>query len=246
LIRPGDHLITKGPGGLYTHHRGIFFGYNHVYTNERQIDIWHARNGERSEHVEVLKEFEGPVMGGHIVRIQWKNHDGEEFLEEEREIRVFRQSEEAVIVDFQSTLNTVNGPVRLDGDRQHAGVQFRAAQYVADHSDQTAFIRPANLSHIGPNEEIEGEDMMDLPWNAMHFVVDERPYTVAYLTHPSNPGDAEMSERLYGRFGEFFRYEVTADNPLQVRYRFLIKSGNLNEDEIERHYSTFSDETLNQ
>lgn len=241
----GGQLITKGPGGLYSHHRGIYFGYNHVYTNDRQIDIWHARDGERSEHVEILKEFEGPVMGGHIVKIHWKNHDGEEFLEEEREIRVFRQSEDVFIVDFQSMLSTVNGPVRLDGDRQHAGVQFRAAQYVADHAEQTSFLRPGNLSHINPDEEIEGEDMMDMPWNAMQFVVEGNPYTVAYLSHPSNPGDAEMSERLYGRFGEFFRYEVTNENPLQVRYRFLVKSGSLTPDEIDRHYSVFGDETLN-
>ncbi len=30
-----DTFITKGPGGLYTHHRGIFFGFIGVYTARR-------------------------------------------------------------------------------------------------------------------------------------------------------------------------------------------------------------------
>ena len=57
---------------------------------------------------------------------------------------------------------------------------------------------------IDPAEEIEGEDIYDLPWNAMHFMIDEKPFTVSYLSHPSNPDNVAMSERLYGRFGEFF------------------------------------------
>lgn len=237
----GDRLITKGPGGLYSHHRGIFFGYNHVYVNDSRLDIWHANEGERSEHSEILTEFEGPVMGGHIVKIFWKDYDSEPFLDEKREIRLFRQNDDVVIVDFNSTLTAIDGPVILDGDRQHAGVQFRAAQYVAEHADQTFFVRPGHLSHVNADEEIEGPDMMDLPWNAMQFVVEGQPYTVAYLSHPINPGQAEMSERRYGRFGEFFRYEVTPENPLQVQYRFLVKSGDLTPEEINLHYSIFTE-----
>lgn len=237
----GEQLITKGPGGLYSHHRGIFFGYNHVYVDDTRLDIWHANDGEHSEHNEFLREFEGPVMGGHVLEILWKDYDGNPFLEEERVIRLFKQEEDVVIVDFHSTLTAIDSPVVLDGDRQHAGVQFRTAQYVAQHAEQTHFIRPANLSNVPSDMEIEGPDMMDLPWNAMQFVVDEQPYTVAYLSHPMNPADAEMSERRYGRFGEFFRYEVTPDNPLQISYRFVIKSGNLSPEAIGRHYSIFAE-----
>lgn len=242
IYAPGrEQLITKGPGGLYSHHRGIFFGYNHVYVNDDRLDIWHANDGERSEHNEFLKELEGPVMGGHVVEILWKDYDGNPFLEEEREIRLFKQNEDVVIVDFNSTLLAIDGPVILDGDRQHAGVQFRAAQDVAENAEQTHFIRSGNLSHVPSDTEIEGQDMMDLPWNAMQFVVDGQPYTVAYLSHPMNPENAEMSERRYGRFGEFFRYEVAPGSPLQVHYRFVIKSGDLAPEEIDRHYSIFAE-----
>jgi hypothetical protein len=221
----GDGLITKGPGGLYSHHRGIFFGYNHVYTNDRRIDIWHANEGERSEHVEVIREFSGPVFGGHEVRIHWIDHDGNPFLEEHRTVRVFRQDPGETLIDFASVLRATEGPVRLEGDRQHAGVQFRASQYVADNPEYSMFIRPPGWNDLDPREEIGETRMHDLPWNAMHFRVNDSPFTVSYMSHPSNPDNAEMSERLYGRFGEFFTHRLEADTPLAVHYRFWITEG---------------------
>ncbi len=221
----GDGFITKGPGGRFSHHRGIFYGYNHIYINDERIDIWHARDGERSEHAEVIREFSGPVMGGHEVRILWKDHDGEPFIEERRIIRSYKQPSGETLIDFYSVLHATDGPVRLEGDRQHAGVQFRAAQYVADNSEYTTFIRPEALSHVDPREEIEGADMYDLPWNAMNFRINEKTFTVSYMSHPSNPDNAEMSERLYGRFGEFFPYLIDESNPLEVNYRFWISEG---------------------
>ncbi len=237
----GDDLITKGPGGLYSHHRGIFYGYNHIYINDERIDIWHANDGERSEHVEVIREFTGPVMGGHIVRIHWKDHDGNPFIEETRDFRVYRQPSGETLIDFNSILHATDGPVILDGDRQHAGVQFRASQFVADNSEYTSFIRPPEWSHLEPDEEIEGVHMYDLPWNAMHFRINEKPFTVSYMSHPSNPDDAEMSERLYGRFGEFFPYEVVEGDPLVVNYRFWISEGvPPSVEELDRRYQGFA------
>jgi hypothetical protein len=221
----GDQLITKGPGGLYPHHRGIFYGYNHVYINGERIDIWHARNGERSEHIEVIREYAGTVMGGHEVKIHWKDMEGNPFIEEIREVRVFKPQDGETLIDFHSTMTAVKGPVRLEGDRQHAGVQFRASQYVAENRENSKFIRPPALSHLSGTKEIDGDDIYDLPWNAMHFMIDDKPFTVVYMSHPSNPSGAEMSERLYGRFGEFFPYHLTKDNPLVVHYRFLVIEG---------------------
>ena len=59
----------------------------------------------------------------------------------------------------------------------------------------------------------------------MSFRIKEKPFTVVYMSHPGNPDNAEMSERLYGRFGEFFPYYLTVDNPLVVNYRFWIIAG---------------------
>lgn len=223
----GDEFITKGDSaGLYPHHRGIFFGYRNITVGDKEVNVWAGRNGF-SEHAEVIEQYAGPVMGGHEVKIHWKDGDGENFIEERREVRAFRQPEGQSLIDFQSTLRTLGGPVMLDGDRQHAGVHFRAAEIVAERRDETRYIRPANLSHVAATDEIKGEDIYDLPWNAINYVVDEsgNKITVAYMSHPENPDDAEMSERLYGRFGEFFPYEVTENDPLNIKYRFWVKEG---------------------
>ncbi len=238
----GSERITKGAGGLYSHHRGIFFGYNHVYVNDEQIDIWHARNGERSEHENIIREIEGPVTGGHVVGIHWKDHAGNTFLAEERDVRAFRDTENSFVIDFHSVLTATEGPVRLEGDLHHAGVQFRAAQYVADHSDQTHFIRPEEWSDLPSDEEMGQEHWLDLPWNAMNFTIEDREYTVVYMSHPSNPDGAEFSERRYGRFGEFFPWHLSPEEPLEVQYRFWVVAGAAPTiDEIQQMYDIYAD-----
>lgn len=236
----GD-LITKGLGGLNSHHRGLFYGYNRVIIYDDEYDMWHAENGERTEHQSFVSEMEGPVFGGHVALIQWIDPDDRIILEEERDIRVFQQTENSFFIDFHTRMFAIAGPVRLDGDLQQAGVQFRAAQYVADNADETRFIRPESLSHVAADEELGEEDRIDVPWNAMNFKIDDYNYTVVYMTNPSNPGRAEMSERLYGRFGEFFPHYHSEGAPLEIRYRFWVVAGETPTiDEIERMYRLYT------
>lgn len=236
---PGSRPITKGPGGRYPHHRGIFFGYNHIFIgdSEEHLDTWHAGNGEHQQSEEVLVTHEGPVFGGHAVKIHWRDRQGEPFVEEIREVRVFGQPDGQTSIDFKSTLKTLRGRVRLGGDRQHAGVQFRAAQEVADNSERTRFLRPAAWAHLPSDQEVNTPEHVGLPWNAMQFPLEGRAYTVAYLSHPSNTEGAEMSERLYGRFGEFFPHELDEDRPLRVHYRFwVVADREVTREEIEQRY----------
>lgn len=240
----GTQKITKGPGGLYSHHRGIFLGYNHIFVNdgERQIDIWHAQDGERSEHQSVLGTTEGPVTGGHAVSIEWKDFDWNTFIEEKRNLRVFKLSDESLMIDVHSELTSLVDKVVLDGDRHHAGLQFRASQHVADNSEATRFIRPEGWSDMPAGSELGDENSYDFPWNAMHFSLEGQAFTVAYLSHPDNPGGAEMSERLYGRFGEFFPYELERNETLEMKYRFLITAGELSRQDIQKHYDMWTEE----
>jgi hypothetical protein len=237
----GSSKITKGLGGLYPHHRGIFFGYNKIFVNGNEYDVWHAQEGEHTQHVEFAEIFRGPVMGGHIVRIEWRGRDGEPFIEELREIRVFRQTEDQSLIDFRSSLYSLKEAVILDGDLHHAGVQFRASQHVADYSEHSRFLRPVDWAELAEDEEFGPPELMDLPWNAFRFPIEDRKYTVTYMSHPDNPDGAEFSERLYGRFGEFFTYELTPDNPLYVNYRFWIAADEVpSREHIEKRYRAFA------
>lgn len=238
-----DEVITKGSGGLYSHHRGIFFGYNQVELKNNMMDFWHATDGERTEHEEVTEEYAGPVFGGHVAKINWKDQEGDIMLEEFRDVRAFKYSNSSYMIDFHTQLYAIAGLFSLGGDLQHAGVQFRAAQYVADNSENTRFIRPEEWAEYPSDEELTEENWNDLPWNAMQFTTEDDMYTIVYMSHPSNPGRTkEMSERTYGRFGEFIPYQLSEGAPLGFRYRFWVIAGeNISIDEIDTEFQKYAD-----
>ena len=39
--------ITKGPGGTYTHHRGIFFGWMRIGFEQQKLDLWSMGSGRQ-------------------------------------------------------------------------------------------------------------------------------------------------------------------------------------------------------
>jgi hypothetical protein len=243
----GSRLITKGIGGTYTHHRGIFYGYNHVRIGEdgESMNLWSAREdrGEVTQHRDFLREWTGPVFGGHEIEIEWKDTDGEVFAEEIRQIKVFRRSNGELLIDVKSDLTSRVNELQLDGDLHHAGIQFRASQYVDDHPEHSRFLRPEGWEDYPADEEIDDpENYTDLSWNAFQFMVEGEPYTVGYFSHPGNPSGGEMSERLYGRFGEFIPgMELDEGETLTLRYRFLIISGHeIDRERMEQEYSVYA------
>jgi len=237
----GQRLITKGPGGIFPHHRGIYFGYNKCRVGDEVYDTWHAIKGEHQNHIAIIHEFAGPVFGGHVVRIHWNDREGKPFIEETRRVLAFRQPAGQVLMEFSSTLQAVDKPVFLSGDRQHSGVQFRAAQAVAENKTATRYLRPERWASLPADKEHNAPDFIDLPWNALQYPLDGQTYTVAYLSDPANPEPAEFSERLYGRFGEYFPWQLDRDHPLSVRYRWWITADSVNREQVERLYQDLAD-----
>jgi len=241
----GKQLLTNGPTGdapysdevLYPHHRGLYYGFNRItFGDGKEADTWHCGKGESQQHAKILNQEVGPNFGRHRLAINWHDRDGEVFLREQREVTASVRPE-GTIIDFVSTLKSaIEGPIHLDGDPQHAGVQFRAINDVASSTaDQTYYLRVdgkgklgemRNWNHTDPNDPLNTE-CTNRPWNALSFVVGGQRYTVVYLDHPSNPKPARTSERDYGRFGSYFVTEVTKEKPLEVKYRLWIQEGEM-------------------
>jgi len=225
----GTRFVTKGPGGLYTHHRGIFYGFNRITYPGGKCDTWHCKPGAYLSHEGFLASEAGPVLGRHLVAVDWHGQKGEVFAHEQRELTVYHVPG-GILVEFASRLKTAGGKVILDGDPQHAGFQFRAAQEVAaGDQKQTYYLRvdgkggPGETRNWGPGKD----ECANLPWNAMSFVIDGRRYTAVYLDHPKNPKEARYSERSYGRFGSYFVYEMDEGNDLVVNYRLWLQDGEM-------------------
>ncbi|MBM4072231.1 MAG: hypothetical protein FJ271_25385 [Planctomycetes bacterium] len=214
---------------LYPHHRGLMFAFNRIsYGDKQQADTWHCNKGEHQSHVRFLNEEAGQVLGRHRALIDWHGRDDAVFAKEERELTVYNMAG-GTLVEFAARLRTANGPIKLDGDPQHAGFQFRAANEVAaTTAAQTYYLRPDGKDEPGKTRNWpEVKTHINLPWNAMSFVLGGKRYTAVYLNHPRNPGESRWSERDYGRFGCYFAYELTAERPLVVNYRIWLQNGEM-------------------
>jgi hypothetical protein len=240
----GKTLLTKGPGGQFTHHRGIYYGFNRVtYGEGKKADVWHCTGDAHQSHEKFVSSEAGPVLGRHVVEIGWRGVGKELFAREHRELTVYAVPG-GHLVEFASRLEPVVSPVRLDGDPQHAGFQFRADNEVsAVTKKQTYYLRPDGPGKPGETRNWDPKSKKgptNLAWNAMSFVLGGQRYTVAYLDKPTNPKEARFSERDYGRFGSYFEYDLTAEKPLRLNYRLWVIAGEAAGADVEAHSAAFT------
>jgi hypothetical protein len=234
----GDRVVTNGlsddPKVHSPHHRGIFYGFNRIGYDGRTADLWHCTGGAYQEHDRWLSAEAGPVLGRHRVAISWHGQD-RALVEEERELTVFNVPG-GQLVGFASRLRSLAGRVRIDGDPQHAGFQFRAHNDVdALTAGETIYVRPDGIGKRGETRNWDPKTRhgpVNLPWNAMSFVLGGKRYTIAYLDHPENPKEARFSERDYGRFGSYFEYIIDEGRPLTVRYRLWLQEGLMKPEDV--------------
>ncbi|MDF1823761.1 MAG: PmoA family protein [Verrucomicrobiales bacterium] len=245
-----DQFLTKGPGGRYSHHRGIFYGFSKIsYTDHEgvsheRVDNWHCRTAAQV-HREFLKKESGAKGAGFISRIDWLGNDSKPFAIEERGMS-FTLIENDIVIDFTSVLQPLVPSLRLDGDPQHAGFQFRASQEVFEETAKATFFTRPETGTGAPgitmnwSAKNDSKQTRDLPWKGMTFRLADKSYTVVYLDSPGNPKPARYSERDYGRFGSYFATTVTNDAPLTVRYRLVIHHGEMTPEEMEGLSRDFS------
>jgi len=225
---------------LYPHHRGLFFGFNKItYGDKKTADIWHGTYDVFSHMDKLLSHEAGEVFGRQRASISWHGTDTKTFATEDRIVTTYHVGG-GTLIDWSTTLSTELPKVRLDGDPQHSGFHFRAAQEVAKNGEtNTYYLRPDGKGGVGKKEmrnwDPKGKDpkTVNLPWKAMSFVVADKRYTVLRLNHPSNPGETRGSEREYGRFGDYFEYDLTPEKPLTLTYRVWVQEGEMTVEQCE-------------
>ena len=248
LVTNGGHTDphTDAKKLLYPHHRGLMYAFNKItYNGGKQADTWHAKPGDTHEqHEQFLRHEQGPVLGRGRVLVSWHGPKNDVFALEERELTVYNVPG-GILVEFASKLKATDGKVRLDGDPQHAGFQFRAANEVSEKkiAAQTYYLRPDGKGKLGDTRNWDPKTKkgpVNLPWDAMSFIVGGQRYTVAYLNSPANPKDSRFSERDYGRFGCYFEYDLTPEHPLLVNYRVWLQDGEMTGEQVQALYEEFA------
>jgi hypothetical protein len=229
----GTRFVTNGgPDGEYPHHRGLFYGFRDIsHGDQKNVNTWYGAENGYEEHSGFLAAEAGPVLGRHLVGIDWHGPDPVVFATEKRELTAYAVAG-GTLVEFASRLSSQVGKVKLDGDPQHGGFQFRAADEVAQKSQkETYYLRPDGKGGLGETRNWDAKTRdpacVNLPWNAVCFVLGGQRFTVVYLDHPSNPKEARYSEREYARFGSYFEYELDKGKDLDLRYRIWLQSGEM-------------------
>lgn len=242
----GKRLVTNGGHNddpnvnlkWYPHHRGVQMGWNKCLYHDGKVkaDTWHCQKDDHQSHEGFVSVAAGMVLGRHRVAVDWHGPKKEVFAKEERELTVYA-TPGGRLVEFASRLKPTVGKVRLDGDPQHAGFQFRAHNDVFTKTkSQTYYLRPDGKDKPGATRNWDPKQKkgpINLPWDAMSFVLEGKRYTVCYLNHPKNPGESRWSERDYGRFGCYFEYELTEDRPLVVNYRLWLQDGEMTGEQVQ-------------
>jgi hypothetical protein len=250
LLSSGSHPNTKD--FLYPHHRGIFFGFNKIsYEQDGKkmtADIWHGTNNVYSTADQTTHADAGEVFAKQTSNISWHGSDGKTFAEETRTVVVYNVAG-GTMLDWSTEMTTKLDKVRLDGDPQHAGFHFRATQEVSKNTaKQTYYLRPDGKGQEGEtrNWDTAKKDpkTINLPWNAMSFVTNGKRYTALRINHPDNPKETRGSERDYGRFGDYFEWDLTPKTPLKLKYRVWVQEGEMTVEQCAAMAHGFTDPVM--
>ena len=158
----GGELVTN-PGidkegnaaGLFSHHRGIFIGWNKISSELGKYDMWH-RGGPGNGRYDIVK-FENTTTEDYasiVAHIKWratkKDASGSDvMITERRTFNVSRPGGKYTQVDASFELKAERD-IGLAGDLQHAGVHFRAHTSVATRNKETSYLwEPANAAGKG-------------------------------------------------------------------------------------------------
>lgn len=214
----GELLTNSGadkngkPTGAFPHHRGIFVGWK-VESELGANDLWHMTRGCKMEVATIERAIGGNDSAKIVATILWKSaqstNGSDLLITEHRELIVSRPANQ-IQVDATFILVPARN-LRLAGDLQHSGVHFRASNEVHARQSETSYL-------TSPEGKAKGND---LKWCRLSFPIGTNLYSALQLNHPANPVE-ELSTRKYGRFGYFFKKDLTKGEPLALKYRFLI------------------------
>ena len=237
----GGAPITKGAGGKYTHHRGLFIGWKDTLVEGTDYDTWHMPDCHQ-QHVAWLdssaQESESGPRAIVTQKILWKPDQGEPFIEEERRLIIHEGTGGLRVIDHESTLVSLKGTIELHGDLQHAGMQVRMADEVNGHQDSTQYILPEGA------EEQEDDKVVGAWWVCCSPVVGNVRYWLMHMTPPNHPtGCPVYSIRRYARFGAFFEPDLEPGTPLKLRFRIVLSAKELDRERCAELYRAYAEET---
>lgn len=221
VYAPDGALLTKGFGGQFEHHRGLFVGWNQTKVGKQRYDFWHCNKGERQELMGVYDPaLLGLEKGAQVSIMAWNDPDGRQVVQEQRGLQVLDHDENSYAllmrVQCQALLD-----LTLTGDPQHAGQQFRSLQQFAEQgAEPVLYIRPEGAKDHGNDVWTECD------WIAGILRLPKKTYTVLRIESPHNGGKKiRWSTRPYGRFGATRTIALKKNDRMRIDQIYVIANG---------------------
>lgn len=215
----GATPITKSAGGVLTHHRGIFVGWNQIKVEGKTYDRWHMKGGDQV-HEKFLTQAADQKRATFTSLVHWEGEKPEQSIIDEERTLTFLPGVAPVyaIIELSSKLKAVMGDTSLNADPEHSGLHYRPA----DNID-----RP-KTTYLYPKAGATPHQDHDYPWIGENYFLGPKQYSVVYLNHPSNPkGSITSAFRDYGRFGETWSLTIPKGQTQEFRARFLVATGEM-------------------
>ncbi|MFA7174511.1 MAG: DUF6807 family protein [Kiritimatiellia bacterium] len=213
----GKAPISNGPFGEFAHHRGIMIGWTKLTNKDKVHNFWGMYNNAQIHSKFSVRDAD-TEHATFTSMVDWVTKSGDTVISEERTM-TFHSAAAPVylIIDFTSKLTACSGDVELNGDPEHGGVQFRAA----DGIDR------AKTVYVYPGENVNPRQSLDPAWVGETFSLNGKMYSSVQMNHPSNPQGSKISAyRNYGRFGYFPKpTTIKSGESFVLRYRFLAAEG---------------------
>ncbi len=228
----GKEPITKGPGGTFPHHRGIFIGWNQITFNGKKYDRWHMKGGD-IVHQKFTDQKADADQATFTSLTHWIAEEGKPLIEEERTMTFRRAPAPArLIIDFSSKLECAQ---RRHQPRRRPRTRGRPLSPGADISSKETV-------YVFPTQNPDAHKDLDFPWVGESYTLHDHRYSVVEMNAPTNPKQTHYSAyRDYGRFGAFFKAQIKNGEALTVKYRFLIADGEMPpSDVIQKSWDQFA------
>jgi len=230
----GQAPITKGAGGTYSHHRGLFIGWKDTIVKGNDYDTWHMSNCFQ-EHVRWIERTAGEHEASQTQEIFWIGEEEAPFIEERRRTTAHEVENGLRVFDFKSVLTSKAGRIKLRGNLHHAGMQVRMAEEVAAHPETTHYTLPEG-ARIKKDDKVVGTW-----WVCCSCVIRGTRYWVLHMTPRDHPSGCPVySIRPYGRFGAFFEANIEEDAPLELDFRIVVSRTALAGEQCEALYAAYN------
>lgn len=228
--------------GIEPHHRGIFIGWQQIKSDLGTANIWALGGASKAGSpppatmrvVELEQLSAGKDSAFFIARIEWragtKDAAGDNLLFTETRTFKISRPERGIAAQVDTAFRLVPArDISLGGNVQHAGIHMRVSHAVVERADDTSYLwspPTAPTAGKGYSKTAKGQTGSvvgkDLQWGEFLFPLHGRWYSALQMNLPTNPVE-EFSTREYGRFGFFFTRDVKKAEPLEVKYRFVVR-----------------------